>query len=252
MNSFSATDRLLLAARHPLVLFVVLVMLGTGIFVDWRALPVGIVALGLMIWFTAGDPSLITAPTERPKLAKITSRAFQAHLDAIDRTREQIARSTNSAAGPLLKLLQPIADQANKLYAQANGLASKGQIIEQYLHTASDQQLQGQINELDRRISGTSDTYTRDQLIETRAALIDRQHNSQALATYYDRITAQLLNISANLENVLAETVRLRASQGASASTTSTEVTEQLRNLNADMDAFQHVLEGALSQSGAA
>lgn len=251
MNSLTMADRLLLAARRPLALLVLAAMIATAATAHWWAMPVGVVAYGLMVWFAAGDPILTAAPAEKPRLERITSRTFQAQLESIDRTRREIGRSVAMSPASLQRLLQPIADQAEEVFVQANGLAGKGQIIEQYLQGTNPQQVQGQILGLDQRIAGTSDAYTRDQLIETRAALIDRQQNAQALETYYNRVMAQLQNISANLENVQAETVRLRASESATASTTSTAVADQLRDMNADMDAFQHVLEGALSQSGA-
>ena len=243
---------LAIAARQPLALLVLLATILMTIFVHWLVLPLGIIAYGVVVWTAANDPRILQPKVAPPKLAKITSRTFQAQLDGIDRTRDEIVRTAGSAAGPLARLLQPIADQANELYHQANGLADKGQIIEQYLATAQSHTLQFQIDSLDQRIATTRDQYTIDQLKETRAALIDRHQNAEALSTYYDRITAQLQNIGANLDNVLAETVRLRASEAASASQASSDVAERLSNLNADMDAFQHVLEGALSQSGAA
>ena len=242
---------LLVAARQPLALLVLVATVLMTIFVRQELLPVGLIAYGFIVWTAANDPTLMQAKVEPPKLAKITSRTFQAQLEAIDRTRDEIVRSTKNLAGPLARLLQPIAEQATELYNQANGLADKGQIIEQYLQTAQSHTLQFQIDSLDQRIATTRDQYTLDQLNATRAALIDRQQNADALATYYDRITAQLQNIGANLDNVLAETVRLRAAEAATASQASSEVAERLSNLNADMDAFQHVLEGALTQSGA-
>jgi hypothetical protein len=243
---------LAIAARQPLALLVLAATILMAIFVELWILPLGLIAYAATVWTAANDPALMAPKVEQPKLAKITSRTFQAQLDGIDRTRDQIVRTTESVKGPLARLLQPIAVQATELYNQANGLADKGQIIEQYLQSTQSHNLQFQIESLDQRIVGTSDQYTLDQLKATRAALIDRQQNSQALATYYDRITAQLQNIGANLDNVLAETVRLRAAEVATASQASSDVAERLSNLNADMDAFQHVLEGALSQSGAA
>lgn len=242
---------LAIAARQPLALLVLLATILMTVFVHWLVLPLGIVAYGFIVWTAANDPRILQPKAAPVKLAKITSRTFQAQLATIDRTRDEILRTTGSATGPLARLLSPIGDQATELYNQAHGLADKGQIIEQYLASAQSHTLQFQIDSLDQRIATTRDQYTIDQLKETRAALIDRQQNADALTTYYDRITAQLQNIAANLENVLAETVRLRASEAASASQASSDVAERLSNLNADMDAFQHVLEGALSQSGA-
>ena len=173
---------LAIAARQPLALLVLLATILMTIFVTWYVLPLGIIAYGVVVWTAANDPRILQPKVAPPKLAKITSRTFQAQLDGIDRTRDEIVRTAGSAAGPLARLLQPIADQANELYQQANGLADKGQIIEQYLATAQSHTLQFQIDSLDQRIGTTRDQYTIDQLKETRAALIDRQQNAEALA----------------------------------------------------------------------
>ncbi len=65
------------------------------------------------------------------------------------------------------------------------------------------------------------------------------------------RILAQLQNISASLDNVLAETVRLRTADAVSADTATNQVAQRLSDLKSDMDAFQMVLDTALAQSRA-
>lgn len=243
---------LAVAARQPLALLVLAATILISVFVVWWMLPLGLVAYAVTVWSAANDPNILYRKPERPKLAKITSQTFKSWLDSIDRVRREIDRTADESAAPLQRILRPIAEQADELHAQANALADKGQVIEHYLQTSQPQRLSADIAALDQRIHGTRDQYTADQLKETRAALIDRQQNAEALTTFLDRIMAQLQNICANLENILAETVRLRTAEAATASTVSTEISERLMSLNADMDAFQQVLEGAISRSGAA
>ena len=238
---------LTVAATRPLPVLVLLATIAVFLTAHYIVVPLGLIAYVVMVWMMAHDPAILTPKPQRPQLARINSTTFQTKLKAIDTSRRDIERSADSSPAALQKILLPIAEQADELYYQAHGLAEKGQIIEQYLQASQPQRLQNDIYDLDQRIAATSDQYTRDQLEETRAALIDRQQNAQALETYYSRITAQLQNIAANLDNVLAETVRLRASDAGAATRISQDVSEQMRNLNADMDAFQHVLEGALS-----
>lgn len=71
------------------------------------------------------------------------------------------------------------------------------------------------------------------------------------LDTFIGRISAQLQNINASLDNVLAETVRLRTADAASADSTTSQVARRLADLKSDMDAFQSVLDTALARSGA-
>ena len=172
-------------------------------------------------------------------------------MGTIDQAQAEIEASVAQTSGPLLNLLQTITVQTRDLVTQAHELAGKGQIIEQYLQRIDRNKLQNDISRLEVQMPRTSDSYTLDQMRETLAALTDRRTNAQALETYIGRITAQLQNINANLENVHAETIRLRTGDVVSADSTSNQVAERLRDLNADMSAFQQMLDTALVQSGA-
>ena len=239
-----------LAARQPLALLVLLVAIGAGLGVALWLLPLGLLAYALMVFLSARDADLITLSL-RPARPRLSSPTFRAQLDAIERTQQEIGRSATQAGGPLIRLLAPISTQARELVEQAYTLCDKGQIIERYLATTNQRALQDQINGVDQRLAATQDAYTRDQLTEARNALAERQQHARDLETYVGRILAQLQNISASLDNVLAETVRLRTADAVSADTATNQVAQRLSDLKSDMDAFQMVLDTALSQSGA-
>ncbi|HEX9372449.1 MAG TPA: hypothetical protein VF897_15655 [Roseiflexaceae bacterium] len=239
-----------LAARRPLALLVLAVALAAGLTVALWLLPLGLLAYVAMVLLAARDPELV-ALAQRPARPRLSSQTFRAQLSAIERTQQEIGRSVAQASGPLGRLLAPIGEQARELVAEAYTLCDKGQVIESYLATSNQRALQEQISTLDRRVSATTDAYTRQQLQETRQALVDRQGNARDLETYVGRILAQLQNISANLDNVLAETVRLRTADAVSADTATNQVAQRLSDLKADMDAFQRVLDTAITQTGA-
>lgn len=236
------------AARQPLALLVLGVALAAGITVALWLLPLGIVVYALLIFLGARDPQLI-AEAQRPARPRLTSQTFRGHLEAIERTQHEIARSVAQASGPLGRLLLPIGDQARELTQEAYMLCEKGQIIESYLATIDQRSLQERAHGIDRQLAATQDPYTKQQLDETRQALREKQQNARDLETYISRIMAQLQNISANLDNVLAETVRLRTADAVSANSASNQVQQRLSDLKADMDAFQQVLDTALTQT---
>jgi DNA repair exonuclease SbcCD ATPase subunit len=239
------------AARQPLALLVLLVAIAAGLTVAIWLLPLGLLAYAAMIFLTARDPELITL-SQRPARPRLSSPTFRAQLDSIERTQQEIGRSAAQAGGALTRLLAPIGDQARELVEQAYTLCDKGQVIERYLATTNLRALQDQINGVDQRLAATQDAYTRQQLEETRQALAERQQHARDLETYIGRILAQLQNISASLDNVLAETVRLRTADAVSADTATNQVAQRLTDLKSDMDAFQQVLDTALTQTGAA
>jgi hypothetical protein len=238
------------AARQPLALLVLVIAIAAGLTIALWLLPLGLLAYAAIVVLAARDPQLI-ALAQRPSRPRLSSQTFRAQLDAIERTHAEIGRSAAQAEGALGRLLAPIGDQAVELVREAYILCDKGQVIETYLRTTNQRALQDQINALDLRMAATQDAYTRQQLQETRQALVERQGNARDLETYVGRILAQLQNISANLDNVLAETVRLRTADAVSADTATSQVAQRLSDLKADMDAFQRVLDTAITQSGA-
>ena len=239
------------AARQPLALLVLIVAIITGLTVALWLLPLGLLACIVMVFLSAHDPNLRTQ-TQRVPRPRLTSPTFRAQLDAIERTQQDINRSIAQTSGPLSRILMPIDQQARELVEQAYVLGEKGQIIERYLPTVDLRGLQNQLSSIDARLAATQDPYTKQQLQETRQVLVEPQGHARDLATYTDRIVAQLQNIAANLDNVLAETIRLRTADVVSTDSTTNQVAQRLSDLKNDMEAFQRVLDTALSQTGAA
>lgn len=243
-------NNLLLAARQPLNLAVLVVAVITGLLSAIWLLPLGFIIYVVAVVLAARDPALAGVAQRSARIAlasKISSPTFRAIINDIDRSQQEVQRSAAQADPALKRLLNGVVNQTDELVNQAHDLATKGQAIESYLATINYRQLQDQIDRLDTQVANTRDPYTIQQLQETRQAMVDRQNNAQALETYIGRINAQLQNIDANIDNVLAETVRLRTADAVSANSASNQVAERLRDLNADMDAFQKVLDTALS-----
>src|SRR5262245_27482903 len=130
----------LLAARRPLALLVLLVAVLSGLFVALWLLPLGLIVYGVVVFLYARDPQLLV-DANRPVRPRLTSPTFKAQLDAIERTQQEIERSTSQSDGSLSPLLRPIADQAAELVSDAYILADKGQIIESYLRTIDQKAL---------------------------------------------------------------------------------------------------------------
>lgn len=242
---------LFIVGRRPLFLLVLLVAIGTGLTIVWWLLPLGLVVYGVAIALASRDPLVAKAVQRSASRERLTSPTFRAIVGEIDQAQMEVERSVAQTSGPLLALLQTITTQTHELVQQAHELADKGQIIEQYLSQIDRRKLQEEISRIELQMPHTGDKYTLQQLEETHAALVDRRTNAEALETYIGRITAQLQNICANLSNVHAETIRLRTADTVSADSTSNQVADRLRDLNADMSAFQRMLDTALVQSGA-
>lgn len=237
------------AARRPLAMVVLLFALLGGVLVYWWLLPVGLLAYGLMVFLGGRDPATAAASQQAPR-PRISSGAFRPQVEAIERTQAEIQRSVDQAPGPIARLLARVTEETRELVGQAYTLGDKGQTIEGYLARVNMADLQKRINTTDRQIGATADAYTLQQLQETRAALAEKQRHAADLTTYVGRIQAQLQNIHASLENILAETVRLRTADAVSADSLTNQVAQRLSDLKSDMDSFQRVLDTALTTAG--
>lgn len=236
------------AATRPMAIVVLVSAVLAGLLVYWWLLPLGLLVYALMA-FAGGNNPALAAASRQPQVARprLKSPTFRAQLDAIERTQEEIQRSVAQTPGPVGRLLARVIDQTRELVVQSYDLSSKGEIIEGYMARVNLADIQKRINTTDRQISATADAYTLQQLQETRAALAEKQRHAADLTTYVGRIQAQLQNIHANLENILAETVRLRTADAVSADSLTNQVAQRLSDLKADMDSFQKVLDTALA-----
>jgi hypothetical protein len=239
----------LYAARRPLALVVLAVAIVSGVMIYTWLLPLGLLAYGLMVVLGGRNPALVAASQRTPR-PRLTSRAFRTQIAAIERSQQEIQRSVAQTGGAVGRLLLRISDQAHDLVEESYALCDKGQVIEQYLTRLNLAELQQRINTTDRQIAASADTFTIEQLQETRRALAEKQRNAADLMTYSGRIQAQLQSIQANLDNVLAETVRLRTADAVSADSMTNQVAQRLSDLKSDMEAFQRVLDGALAGTG--
>ncbi len=229
-------------------LLILLAAIAAGLTIALWLLPVGLLAYGALVALTWLDPEVAKQEQARPRqIRPPRGTPFQAQLDSIARVHAQITQSVSSAQGPLRRSLERVTAQVDSIVEEAYSLAVKGQTVVSYLQQTDLPKLNAQQVRLENQIKTTSDSMLRQQYQETRDAVAERLKNAQALGTYHQRIIAQLENICANLDNVLAETVRLRAAPAVDATLNTDSVSARLADVRADMDALGHMLDSALT-----
>lgn len=242
---------LLVAARNPLFVLVIVVAGATGLLIHPWLLPLGLVVYVASVILASRDAALLSQVAGQAKRRGLTSSTFRAVMEEIERSQQEVEQALKQAGGVVAeRLSQTVAPQTRELVDKAHTLAYKGQDIEAYLVRVNYYQLQNQINDLDARMQRTTDAYTIDQLQGTRKALVEQLDNARVLETYIGRIRSQLENIDANLDAIPAQILRLRASD-VDASMASSQVAQNLSDLNADMSAFVSMLDTALGQTSA-
>jgi archaellum component FlaC len=244
-------NTLLVAARQWLFIAVLVVAVITGLAVDIYLLPAGVIVYIAAVVIASRDSELLAAATRKEQRRGLTSPTFLSKIASIEHAQNETERSLHKAGGALAqRLTRSVEPQTRQLVEQAYTLARKGQAIEQYLSRVNRTQLQNQIDQIDLRISNTSDQYTIDQLEGTRKALVEQKESADILNTYIGRINSQLDNILANLNAMPAQIMRMRASD-VDASMASDQVARHLSEMNADMQAFVGMLDTALDKTSA-
>ena len=239
------------AARKPLFLAVLAVAVFTGLLVSRILFVVGLIVYVVAVLLAAQDRSMIEQQQLRTKRRGLTSQTFLYKITLIELAEREVRKTIEDAGSDLRRMLQATLEpQTRELVDQSYQLAQKGQQIEQYLQRANLAGLNQRINELQQRIKNTSDQYTREQLEQTYKALVGQRDSAQALQTYIGRITSQLENILANVQAMPAQILRMRASD-VDAQMMSSQVANQISDLNNDMQAFVSVLDSAIGQTSA-
>lgn len=242
-------NTLLIAARKPLFLLVVVVAIITGLFVEMWLLPLGIIVYLTAVVLASRDTQLVARVAQQSRQQNLSSPTFLAKVKEIERVRGDVLRALKRTGGPVEARLAPsIEPQTRDLLQQAYTLAARGQDIEQYLEKVNFRHLQDRINHVDQRIAQTSDQYTIGQLESTRQALQSQLQNAQILETYIGRINSQLENINANLGAMPAQFMRMQATD-VDTSMASTQIEQSLNDMSADMNAFVSMLDNALNQT---
>ncbi|MGQ9482699.1 hypothetical protein [Chloroflexus sp.] len=238
-------NALRIAARQPLTVLVLVAAIFGGLTLTIWWLPLGLVLYSVVVWLAVQDP-LLMAPPARP-LPRITSPLLRTAINEIERSQREVERAVAGTQGALAGILTNIVTQTRDLVEEAYFLADKGQIIERYLASSDNQRLTQQVTQLDWQISATIDPFTRQQLEERRKALLDQQKHLRDLRLYIDRILAQLANIDASLDTILAEVIRLRTADAVAMSSTSSNVQQRLADLRSDMEVFRKALDTVMT-----
>jgi type IV secretory pathway TrbD component len=244
------SNTMMFAARQPLAIVVLVVAVVAGLSIAIWLLPLGLVAYVLMVLIASRDPSTQTASTRTPR-PRLTSPTFRSELARLEQVERDIQRSITQAGGPISRLLKPIGKQTSELIEEAYALCEKVRSLRPTLNRSIPVHYRnGWLRSTTRLVPPAIPTRC-SSFQEARAALVDKQQNARDLQTYIGRVTAQLQNIGANLDNVLAETVRLRTADAVSADSATNQVAERLNDLKIDMDTFQRVLDTALASTTA-
>jgi chromosome segregation ATPase len=234
----SIRSPLLTGLIHPVNLLMLGVSVFAGLVSAWWLFPVGLVFWLVMVINVANDPSL--RMSHRMQRRKPLAQRFQKRFDRLERFQVSIFNSLASAPPDVRRLLQPVQDETERVVDEAYALCRRMTGLENYrLVTQSQADLEAELNELNDMIDRTDDLMTRQEYEDSHRALQGRVEKLEVVSRQLDRVEAQLVSLSSELEGVVTEVVRLQAMGAEEAERRVNSLVETLREEAAQLKTFE-------------
>jgi hypothetical protein len=229
---------LLTGLLHPLNLLMLPISVFAGLISAWWLFPVGVLIWAAMVFAVARNPSLRIAHQmqSRDPLAQ----RFQKWFDRIERSQVSIFNSLASAPPAVRRALQPVQDETKRLTDEAYALCRRMTTLENYrLVRQSQGDLETELRDLDGIIERTEDAQTREEYEGSRSALQRRIEKLQVVSTQLDRVEAQLVGLSNEMEAVMTELIRLQAAGAREAGEQVPQLVQKLREEIEKLQTFE-------------
>ena len=227
---------LLAGLTHPLNGLALGTSVMAGLVSAWWLFPVGLVVWLIMVLTVARDPSLRMSHEMRRR--EPLARRLQDRFDRLERSQVSIFNSLASAPPGVARALRPVQAEVKDVVDEAYALCRRMTALENYrLVTESQGDLETEIDHLDAIIERSEDTITRQEYEESRRALGRRAEKLEAVSTQLDRVEAQLIGLSNEMEEIMTEVVRLQAGGSEEAKDGVPALVERLRQERAELRA---------------
>jgi chromosome segregation ATPase len=223
---------------HPLNLSILALSVFAGLISAWWLFPVGLLFWLIMVVNVARDPSLrISHHMQR---REPLAQRFQKRFDRLERSQVSIFNSLSSAPPRVRRALRPVQEEVKRVVDEAHALCRRMTTLENYrLVTQSQTDLEDELRQLDAIIERSEDTLTRQEYEDSRAALQRRAEKLTLVSTQLDRVEAQLVSLSNEMEGIMTEVVRLQATGAEEAERRVPALVERLREEAAQLRAFE-------------
>jgi chromosome segregation ATPase len=223
---------------HPLNLLLLALSVFAGLVSAWWMFPIGLVVWLIMVLNVARDPSLrISHQMQR---REPLAQRFQGRFDRLERSQVSIFNTLASAPPHLQRALQPVQEDVKRLVDEAHALCRRMTTLENYrLVMQSQTDVEAELQELDDVIASSEDVLTRQEYEESRRALQRRAEKLALVSRQLDRVEAQLVSLSSEMEGVMTEVVRLQAMGADEAKKHVPALVERLQKETAELKAFE-------------
>jgi chromosome segregation ATPase len=228
----------LTALLHPLNMIMLGLTFFAGLFSAWWLFPVGLLFWLIMVLKVARDPTLRFnhQMQERAPLAQ----RFQRYFDRIERAQLGVFNTLSSAPNATRRVLQPIQTELDLLTDQVYALGKRMTTLENYrMVTQSQSDLEQDLQDLNKTIDNTEDHLVRREYEESRNSLQNRLDKLTVVSTQLERVEAQLMSLSNEMDATVTEVIRLQAMGPDAAKQFVPELTDRLRQQRLQLREFE-------------
>jgi chromosome segregation ATPase len=223
---------------HPLNLLMLGLSVFAGLVSAWWLFPIGLLFWLIMVITVSRDPSLRISH-EMQKREPLAQR-FQKYFDRIERSQVGVFNSMSSAPARTRRALQPVQAEIDTLAMQVYALCHRMTVLENYRVVSQSQaDLEDDLRQLDERIEAATDPVTKREYEESRNSLRGRIDKLKLVSTQLDRVEAQLMSLSSELDGVVTEVVRLQAMGSEAAAGFVPDLVNRLRQESTQLKEFE-------------
>ena len=229
---------LLTGLIHPLNLLTLGLAVFAGLVATWWLFPVGVLCWVIMVIAVSRDPSLRISH-EMQRRAPLAQR-FQRYFDRIERAQVGVFNSLSTAPAPVRRTLQPVQAEIDMLTNLVYALCKRLTVLENYrLVSQSRSDLETDLQQIEAKINGTEDSLTKREYEESRRSLQERLSKLQTVSTQLDRVEAQLMSLSNEMDGIVTEVIRLQAMGHKESARFVSALAQKLREQAAQLKAFE-------------
>lgn len=229
---------IVVALIHPLNILMAGLAVFAGLVSAWWLFPIGMLLWLVMVIAVARSPSLRMSH-QLDKRAPLAQR-FQKYFDRIERVQVSIFNTLSSAPNRTRRIFQPVQTEVGALTDQVHQLCQRMTTLENFrIVSQSRADLEADLKHIEETLETTTDPLVQREYKESRQSLEEKLDKVQTVSTQLDRVEAQLLSLTSEMDSLMAEIIRLQAAGPEEASNHIPRLMERLRTQSEELKHFQ-------------
>jgi len=227
----------LLALTHPINILMLAAAAAAGLISAWWLFPLGLLLWFIMLLKIAFDPALRINQTiqERDGLPQ----RFEVPFSRIEKGQVSIFNALSGAKSPVKQAFEPLQSAVSGLVDHTYQVCSQMTPLENYQQVNSNSNPETELNQLERLIATLDDPAAKKGYDSARQALLEKVNQKKATNERLSQMDALLINISAGMESLTADTARVQAMRPQDVQQQIPGMVEKVKGLVTQLQSFE-------------